>query len=493
MVCKNCGKPIEEEWLFCYHCGTKLKESTVVETSPESTVPAPKQDNATEKKRTKLIIGIVAGVVAAIGLAVLGLFLLALNRYNDGVAKFEAGEYEEAKKQFDSLSRFKDAEDWSVRTQMEIDYNTIDSLADSGEYDRIIEILDARKDYYGRDDKGKEAKALSKEYKAVSEAYKSMDEEDYNAAIKNFKGLDRLYDRYSRDMLLCYAYKEKQNGNWAGILVNLYALQKDDPKKEFIDKGTSEDDKLVAEASKATPYDPQILLDVIKTDDDETAELKKYAESGYKYDEAGALADKLKFEEALKIYEELGDFLDAKDCLESTQSSFDAYEGSYKKAKEYYDNGEYYKAKKEYASIGAYKDAWEKSDECIREMPENGYKKTGNGSGTVLVAKAPYEYVSVYLKLYDESGDVAGEMFIAGGNSVSINLKPGKYTIKSASGSDWYGDIDLFGEMGIYQQMMDGGNKEFQFDRNYKYILTIGGVNDGNVGTKNIAGGADGM
>lgn len=502
MVCKNCGKPIEEEWLFCYHCGTKLKETTAAEetpeadTVPEQTTAEPEQTEARPEqgkkpgKRKKLIIGVAAAAV----LAVLGFFIFALNKYNTGVAKFESGEYEEAKGLFDKISWFKDAEDWSLRSQMEIDYNTIDSLADSGDYNRIVEILDERKEYYGSDDKGKEAEELSREYKAVSDAFELEKIEDYKSAIKKFESLNVLYDKYSRDMLLCSAYQEKLDSNWTGILVNLYAIQINDPRKEFIDNGTSDDDKLMAEAaSQDTPGNVPSLLNVITTDDTETAELKKYAENGYKYDEAKDLAEMLEFEKAIEIYEELGDFMDSKDCLASTRDTFDSYENSYKQAGEYYNNGEFFKAKKEYASISAYKDAWLKATECVREMPANGYKKSGNGSGAVLMVKAPYEFASVYIKIYDESGELAGEMFIAGGNSVSINMKPGKYIIKSAVGTDWYGDIDLFGEMGVYQQMSDGGNKEFQFDRNYKYILTIGGVSNGNVGTNDIVGGADGM
>ena len=67
-------------------------------------------------------------------------------------------------------------------------------------------------------------------------------------------------------------------------------------------------------------------------------------------------------------------------------------------------------------------------------------------------------------------------------------MKSGTYTIKIAYGTDWYGEIDVFGESGSYSQLMNGSSRYFEFYSNYYYTLQLQAGRDGNVGSERISG-----
>jgi len=95
-----------------------------------------------------------------------------------------------------------------------------------------------------------------------------------------------------------------------------------------------------------------------------------------------------------------------------------------------------------------------------------------------------------YLKVTDADTkrDVLG-MYIRGGNTENVGLSSGRYIIKYASGSAWYGKQHYFGPNTGYSE----ASKVFNFSDNaYEvsgYTVTLYTVVNGNLGTKRLSKG----
>ena len=57
-----------------------------------------------------------------------------------------------------------------------------------------------------------------------------------------------------------------------------------------------------------------------------------------------------------------------------------------------------------------------------------------------------------------------------------------------AYGSEWYGEKDLFGDGGIYYQLLNGSSTDFNMENGYTYTLELLKSADGNVGSKHLDG-----
>ncbi len=492
MFCEHCGNLLPENSKFCPTCGNSI----TVAASEQGTVEPAGLKPQKSKKKTAIIVSVAAGLVAALCAILIPVFVhnAKVTQYNEGVTCLENGGYEEAKAIFADLGDFEDSEMLEDFAQMQIDYLEIESLFNSGNYDRIIDILNTRSEFFGNNDAGKEAAELASEYKTLKTAVADMKAEKYSNAAAGFASLDKLHDRFLNQICLCDAYLAEQDQNWTEILINLYALQKNDPEKKFLENPVSEEDHLVADAVVSASYDPADLLDIIEPGSAEEEALKSTAEKGFKYT---AAKEKLYYEnyrEAMDAFEELGDFLDSRDCYEEAKSGYEHYETIYLEAEDYYNNEEFYKAKQLFDSLSLhdYKDSEERAASCEQPLPENGALKFGNGSGVELTVKVPNQNESVLLKLYDSNGTTAGQVFVHPGKSATVKMKGGTYTIKAAYGTHWYGEIDLFGSYGNYQQLLNGYDAAFMLESGYAYTLTLGGYSDGNVGTRDI-GDASGM
>lgn len=415
-----------------------------------------------------------------------------LDRYHKAQAYFESGAYAKALSIFEELEGFEDADDWAAKTNLELDYLNIDALSASGEYDRIINALRARSERFGNTADGEQAARLADEYAAVSDAIDAMQSGAYLSALSGLESLDLLRDDYKTELLLCRAYLSKQEHDWTGILVNLYALQIGDADRNFLNAPNGENDALVASAAVSAPEDPTPLLELIRPGNSEAKALKTAAENGYAYEAANAALENREYAQAMQAFESLGPFLDSVERLQTARQGYLTYEKPYQQAEEYFSNQEFYKAQALYLDIPDYKDSQQKAAACVRPLPENGAMNVGNGYGMVLTIQVPAGTESVFLKLYDESGAAAGHVFIRPGMNATINMLGGNYTMKVAYGTEWYGETDLFGENGSYQQLLNGNDSVFELESGYSYTLTLGGVTDGNVGSKSV-GGADGM
>ena len=87
------------------------------------------------------------------------------------------------------------------------------------------------------------------------------------------------------------------------------------------------------------------------------------------------------------------------------------------------------------------------------------------------------------LKLVDpRSKRAVLSYYIPGGTTQEIEVPSGTYEIRYTTGSEWFGDAQLFGPTAHYAK----ANRTFQFTRDSGYELTLYAVPHGNLGTTPI-------
>ena len=443
------------------------------------------------KKPLIIILSIIGAVIILAGAGVGIFYFLLVQKYNKATDAFENGDYEQSLKLYTELKTFKDSEYWAECSQVELDYQQVDGLIEKEDFDGAITILKEVVDFYGSDSKSDEALALMTECQTVKDAFADKSSKNYFEAKDKFKSLTTLKDKYAVQVNLCDAHLAETNRAWTTIIANLYGIQTNDLDLAFIKSPKTDDDKFISSVYSEGTTDYDKIKSVVKPADDEQKALLEAAIKGLKYDNAFQLMENLKFEEAMAIFSELGDFLDSKTQYDVAKGKLDEYNKKYEDAQALYDNGEYYKAMVAWNAISEWKDSAEKAKSCKQPMPESGSMKKGSGSISMKI-NAPSS-INALMRVYNSSGEVVAQVFIAAGKNATIKLGAGTYTIKVAYGSEWYGEKDLFGAKGAYLQLKNGTSESFTLKKNYSYTLTLQSGTSGNVGSKTVSGGAEGM
>ena len=463
----------------------------------------PAQQPKKKSKAPFIVLGVVGGVILLAGgavAAVLGLQHQAkVQKYDSAKEAFENKEYERAIEEFGELEDYEDASYYVEYAKVELDSEKIDGLVASKDFDGAIKILKERSEFFGKDDEGEKAEKLIDEYTTAKAAFDALDSKDYSKALSKFNSLSIIGSDYNYEKDLCQvycdAYQAKEENNWFGIVANLYAIQTQDLALNFLANPATEEDKVIADAYNNQSGDYEAIAEILKPEGTDQQDLADYALAGMKYDKAIGVENNKKYEDAMNLFAELGDFLDAKDHYNNCKAEIERIEQlkkTYSEAEKLFNNGEYYKAMVAYKSIKGYKDADEKAAQCKQEMPANGSMKKSSGSGVTMKIQAPSDR-SVLLKFYNTDGKTVAQIFIRAGKTAKLKLKAATYTIKAAYGTEWYGDIDLFGEKGIYSQLLNGSAKDFKLKNNYIYTLKLMVSSNGNVGSNTVPGGAGGM
>ena len=465
----------------------------VTEAAPETTVPAagviePKKKS---KKPVVIVLSIIAAVIILAGAGVGVFFYLLVQKYNKASEAFENENYEESLELFTQLKTFKDSEYWAECSQVELDYQKVDGLIDSEDFDGAITILKEVVDFYGTEKRSTDALALMTECQSIKDGLAAKDQKNYTEAKNKFKSLSTLKDKYASQINLCDAHMAETNKAWMIIIANIYGIQTGDLELNYMKDPKTDDDKFISSAYNDGTTDYDKLNSILKPADDEQKALVEAAIKGLKYDEAVKLMGENKYEDALAIFQGLGDFLDSSAQAEAAKKKIDELNKKYEDAQAYFNNGEFYKAKAAWTEISYWKDSAEKAKTCQQEMPSNGSLKKSSGSITLNI-NAPAK-INALLRVYNSSNEVVAQVFITAGSSSSIKLNAGTYTIKVAYGTEWYGETDLFGAKGAYLQLKNGTSESFTFKKNYKYTLKLQSGTSGNVGASTVGGGASGM
>ncbi len=80
----------------------------------------------------------------------------------------------------------------------------------------------------------------------------------------------------------------------------------------------------------------------------------------------------------------------------------------------------------------------------------------------------------MHIKIYRDGTELAAMLFIGGPGSATVSIPGGTYTIRTGTGSDWYGQAASFGNFGHYEVMtFDGGSSEVTLESGYVYTITV--------------------
>ena len=148
-------------------------------------------------------------------------------------------------------------------------------------------------------------------------------------------------------------------------------------------------------------------------------------------------------------------------------------------------NGKNYTAYLLFKGLGSYKDASERTQECILETPESGeiYRNDDYSKRISVTFHAPKgDNVSYYtlIKIYAENGDLVSLVFLRPNQKVKVRLPSGKYMMKEAMGYDWFGQQEMFGDNAYYSIMVFEDGEYTRIKSGYYYTIKCD-VEDGNV------------
>jgi hypothetical protein len=243
------------------------------------------------------------------------------------------------------------------------------------------------------------------------------------------------------------------------------------------------------------------------------------AQQGIDYQAAQAFFDAEDYEAAREAFLELGDFEDSRALVTLCQQNIDyraaldafeagdfkaALEGftglaaagfsdssdqrdatAYAIADQKYNEGDHYGAYQDFKNLGSFKDSSDRMQQCATAFPATGelYHNEGyvSSSSAIVIDGTNSSYTSYY-KIY--SGDnLVSTIFLNTGGSCTVEVPPGDYTIKEASGTTWFGEEVMFGDEGYYEILLfDGSNNYFTLEYNVKVTITLS-VLDGDVGS----------
>lgn len=481
------------------------------------------------KKKKKWWLFLIIGIAALLLLAAAAVALLFYlrgkardERYQQGVTKLRRGEYTEAEQIFAELGDYKDAPKRRLDAEMYLKYEAVDALLDQEDYEQAVKELREVSEYFNDDETGLKAAAeaesceavieekrrieeerrkreeqLAAEAEAIEDARQLMADGEYDEALSLLEGLELRKEEVGKETCGCMAHIAAENEQWVDMMAYLFAELREDPERNFLNDPQDDLDAVAGEAwygndyfTLEEVYDELAAAAGVQAEGAE--ELKDAAHKSFIYTDAVELYNDGNLEEAIELFSSLGDYKDADAYIEKAEEQLSELADTYSEADALFAKGEFYKALKIFRKLGDYGDAASRADACEQPLPGTGALKTENGSGTVLTIVSPNNGDSVFLKIYNASGTAVCSIFIRGGESGTLNMAPGTYTMRVAYGTEWYGSVDLFGEEGSYQQLMNGSAPEFSLASGYTYTLTLLASTDGNVGSKSI-GGAEGM
>jgi len=197
---------------------------------------------------------------------------------------------------------------------------------------------------------------------------------------------------------------------------------------------------------------------------------------------AVALFDDGDFEAALSAFIALSlvDFSDASDWVDKT---------NYAIADKMYKDGDKYGAYKAFRALGSYKDSKDRMKKCTTKFPKTKEiyhnDKYVSSRSAIAIDATNAVYVS-YFKIYSGK-TLVSTMWINEGGSLTIELPPGKYSIKQATGFTWFGEDIMFGDEGLYEVMIFSNNSK-TYDLKDNIIVTITlAATEGNMGAENTS------
>ena len=197
-------------------------------------------------------------------------------------------------------------------SQVELDYQKVDALVEAEDWDGAVKILKEVSDFYDTDTKGVEASALMTDCNIIKDAFNDKNAGNYSSAKGKFRQLTKLKDKYAKEPALCEAHEAEKSKQWMTVITTCYGIQIKDYELNYLKNPTGDNDKIISDAFTKDSDDYKAIEAIMKPEGDEEKALVETALKGLKLKQALRLADEMKYDEALALLEELGDFDEAK-------------------------------------------------------------------------------------------------------------------------------------------------------------------------------------
>lgn len=204
------------------------------------------------------------------------------------------------------------------------------------------------------------------------------------------------------------------------------------------------------------------------------------------FEHARDLSDAGKYEEALQAAD---DFSGVSDVANDEEVVAWLNETTYSYAGELFEAGRFYSAYETFERLGAYRDSSTRAQSCLQPKPSSS-ELYHNGafvsSSTDIVFDASGSTLATYLKVY-QGNELVSSLFVNPGESATIQVPPGTYSFKKAQGAQWFGENDMFGDEGVYRQLLfDGDRETYPIEGDSIYTVTLDVPGGGNVGDRTV-------
>lgn len=191
------------------------------------------------------------------------------------------------------------------------------------------------------------------------------------------------------------------------------------------------------------------------------------------YNDAQALMDAGNYEAAQTAFTALGGFQDASAKAETCGDTLD-----YNEAMSYYSAGEYYTAYQLFTALGSFQDSSAMASACVQPFPASAVTYR-NASFTGSACTFSVENNNSYrlYKMYTVDGELMMTIFTNPYDSVTVDIPAGTYKINMATGSQWFGDEDMFGTGGNYMKYifdLDTNEDSYYFGENRMITIYFG-------------------
>ena len=475
MYCTKCGGQLESGPKFCKHCGATIgapkgadttnaennqtppdnqqQPSSIEQQSPpveqhagKPETPPAMPESPEKKQRKKLskkaLIPIIASGVVVLALIVVGAVYLITQsmrnaEYEDAIQLMDRGNYVEALAIFENLGTHNTSAERAVEAQLRIDYYAAVRLMDRSNYSEAKTAFEALGTF--RD--------------SASLAIKCQMIMDYNEAMTLMEA-----NSFEEALVAFTALGDFRNSAEMADVCQLeidYAIA-----LEYMEAG---DYILAGELFFALGFFR------------DSAELAEECVNRINYEEALNLFNASNYADALLLLDPLVavDFRDSAELALEAQNTI-----LYMMAEEHYEEGLFYTAFDIFMSLGNFRDAADRAEQCIQEHPSTGqlYRNQDfTGTAVEIRLRTPSDDERPTLvKIYTEDEVLVSTIFIRAGASSTVRLPVNTYMIKIAYGDNWFGEYEYFGdENAFYLTLQLEGGRTHAFRRNFIYTITL--------------------
>ena len=157
------------------------------------------------------------------------------------------------------------------------------------------------------------------------------------------------------------------------------------------------------------------------------------------------------------------------------------YDEPYREGLEYMADERYYSARGAF-STSHMADAEDMAEKCVQNLPKtaelwHNQEMKSNEMRLLFRVEAAEPSTGRYFMVYTEEGELASTLFIRGSGAARTNLPGGRYRIRDAWGTEWYGTKETFGREGSYEYMVFNEFEEDEYltdlAEGYEWTISI--------------------